>query len=178
MGDSVRLNPSESFLVTLSSISSETWEMYCWATPGSSAFCDWVFLVFSGVSLETATNFLLFLKIAMILRKKFCQLWRLNWFFQIYYRSVDLLLLWGKSFKEGKQLTFPKTSVIPKAIIYLIIIALSFLPFTPFPWRETKLFTRQIKVKLGKSTLIYYLWKTNANSGGKKRSNRFSIGRN
>ena len=79
--DSVRLNSVESFLVTLPSISSETWEMYSWAISGLSVFCDWPFLVFSGVSLETAANFLLFLKVAMILREKFCQQWRLNWSF-------------------------------------------------------------------------------------------------
>ena len=76
--DSVLLNSFQSFLVTLPSISSETWEIYSWALPGSSVFCDWIFLVFSGVFLETAANFLLFLKIAMILRKEVCQQWKLN----------------------------------------------------------------------------------------------------
>ena len=70
--DSVRLHSFESFLVTLPSISSETWEMYSGVIFGSSGFCDWLFLVFSGVSLETAANFLIFLKVAMILREKFC----------------------------------------------------------------------------------------------------------
>ena len=77
--DSVRLNSFESFLVTFPSISSETWETYSWAISGSSEFCDWLFLVFSCVSFETAANFLLFLKVAMILRQKFCQQSRLNW---------------------------------------------------------------------------------------------------
>ena len=66
---SVRLNSFESFLVTLRSISSETWEMYFWAISGSSVFFDWLFLVFSGVSIKTATNFLLFLEAAMMLRE-------------------------------------------------------------------------------------------------------------
>ena len=79
--DSVRLNSFQSFLVTLPSISSETCEMYSWAISGSSVFCDWLFLVFSGVSLETAANFRLFLKVAKILKETFCQLWRLNWNF-------------------------------------------------------------------------------------------------
>ena len=43
--------------------------MYSWAIPRSSVFCDSMFLVFSGVSLEIAASFLLFLKVAMILRK-------------------------------------------------------------------------------------------------------------
>ena len=94
--DSVRLNSFESFLVTLPSISSETWEMYCWAISGSSVFCDWLFLVFSGVSLETAANFSLFLKVAMILREKFCQQWRLNWSFHHLTNSDNILLLWEK----------------------------------------------------------------------------------
>ena len=55
--DSNRLRSLESFLVTLTSISSETWEMYSWANPRSSVFCDWLFLVFSGASLETAAKF-------------------------------------------------------------------------------------------------------------------------
>ena len=68
--DSVRVNFFESFLFTLPSISSETWEMHFWAIPGLRVFCDWVFLVTSGVSLETAANSLLFHKVAMILREK------------------------------------------------------------------------------------------------------------
>ena len=76
--DSVLLNCFESFLVILPSISSETWEMYSWAISRSIEFLHWVFLVFSGVSLETAANFLLFLKVATIMREKFCQQWRLN----------------------------------------------------------------------------------------------------
>ena len=57
-------------------------KMYSWAIPGSIVFCDWVFLVFSGAYLETAANILLFLKVAMIVGEKFCQLWRLNWIFK------------------------------------------------------------------------------------------------
>ena len=79
MRDYVQLNSSESFLVTTPSISSETWVMYSSAIPGLSVFCDWLFLVFAGVSLEAAANFLLFLNVATILRKKLRQLCRLNW---------------------------------------------------------------------------------------------------
>ena len=46
---SVPLNSFESFLVTLLSIDSETWEMYFWAISGSSVFCYCLFLVFLGV---------------------------------------------------------------------------------------------------------------------------------
>ena len=72
--DSVRLNCFESFSITLAAISSESREICSGAISGSSVFCDRLFFVFSGVSLETAANFLLFLKVAMILREKFCQL--------------------------------------------------------------------------------------------------------
>ena len=79
MCDSVRLISLESFLLNLPPISSETWEIYTWAIPGSNVLCDWLFLVFSGVSLETTANFLPSLSGAMILREKLCQQWRLNW---------------------------------------------------------------------------------------------------
>ena len=77
MGDTVRLNSWESFLVTLPSIFSKTWVIYSSAIPGLSVFCDWLFLVFSGASPETASNFLLFLNVAMTLREKLSQLWSL-----------------------------------------------------------------------------------------------------
>ena len=93
--DSVCLNSFERFLVTLLSISSETWEMYSCAIPGSSVFCDCLFFVFSNVSLQTAANCLLFLKVAMILREKFCQLWRQNWSFIIITKCRSPLF-WGK----------------------------------------------------------------------------------
>ena len=83
MRDSVRPNYWENFLVTFPSFSSETWVMYSPAIPGSSVFCDWLFLAFSGVSLETGANFLWFLNVALIFRRKLCQLWRLNWFFNL-----------------------------------------------------------------------------------------------
>ena len=81
--------------------------MYSWANPGSSVFCDWLFLVFVGVSLEIAANFPLFLNVAMILREKFCQLRKLDCFL-IYNKSVDLFYHHGKSFNKGKQLMISK----------------------------------------------------------------------
>ena len=74
MRDSVRLNSLESFLVTFLSIFSEIYAMYSPANPGLSVFCDWLFLVFSDVSLESAANFFFFLNFAIILREKLCQL--------------------------------------------------------------------------------------------------------
>ena len=79
----IRLISLESCLVTLTSISSETWEKYSWAIRGSSVFCDWLFRVLSGVPLETAALFTLFLNDDTILRENLCHLWTLNWFFLI-----------------------------------------------------------------------------------------------
>ena len=98
--DSVLLNSLESFLVTLPSISSETWEMYSWALSGSIVFRDWVILVFSGVSLETAAKFLLFLKFAMTLREKLCRQWRLNWSFYFIQQWYSLPIMREKGFKK------------------------------------------------------------------------------
>ena len=67
---SIRLKSWESFLVTLPSISSETWVMHSSAIGEINVFCDWLFLVFSGVSLEVVADFLLFFNVAIILREK------------------------------------------------------------------------------------------------------------
>ena len=78
--------------------------MYSSAIPGLSVFCDWLFLVFSGVSLESAANFLLLLNVAMNLIEKLCQLWRLKGFL-FYYKNVDLFYYEGKDSNKSKQLT-------------------------------------------------------------------------
>ena len=77
MRNYVQLNSWESVLVTLPSISSETWVTYSSVIPGLSVFRDWLFLQFSRVSLETAANFLLLLNVAIILREKLfsCENW-------------------------------------------------------------------------------------------------------
>ena len=119
MWDSFWLNFFETLLITLPSISSETWEMYSWAISGSSVFCDWLFLVFSGVSLETAANFPFFLKVAMILREKLCHLWRLNWSF-IFYNDVSICsTMREKGFNNGKQLMIHKLSAIPEGYQFI-----------------------------------------------------------
>ena len=74
--DSVRLNSWDSFLVTLSSISSDTKVMYSSVIPGTNLFRDWLFLA---PSLETAANYCLFLSFAILRKKgKAQQVWRLN----------------------------------------------------------------------------------------------------
>ena len=63
------VTPSDSFLVTLPFVSSDTCVMYSSVIPGTNVFCDWRFLAFSRVSQETAANFRLFLGVS-IMRKK------------------------------------------------------------------------------------------------------------
>ena len=65
---SVLLNSFESFLVTLSSISSKSWEMSFRVDSGSSMFCAVLFLLPS-----SAASVLFFPKVAMRLREKFYQ---------------------------------------------------------------------------------------------------------
>ena len=132
MRDSVRLNSCESFLVTLPSISSETWEMYSWAISGSSVFHDWLFLVFSGVSLETAAIFLLFLKVAMLLREKFYQQYRLNWSFIFVIKVLISSYYEGKGSIKTKELMTSNPVEYSKATNYILILVLSFLLFIPF----------------------------------------------
>ena len=117
--DTVRLNLFESFPVTLPSISSETWEIYYWAISGWSVFCDWLFLVFLGVALETAANFLLFLKVTTILREKFCQEWRLNWSFLFWSTVIISSLLWGKKFSiKSKQFDIKFSTILEGYNLY------------------------------------------------------------
>ena len=77
MPNAVQLKSWWSFLLILLSVSSETWVMYFSAIPGLSVFYDWLFLVFSGVSLETAANLILFLNVAIILKEYIvnCESW-------------------------------------------------------------------------------------------------------
>ena len=93
--DSVWLISFQKILVTLPWISSKTWEMYFWAVSGSSVLCDWVFVVFSDVFLDTAAEFLLFLKVALKLRENSvsCEGWI---DFNFYNNGEYLLLLWEK----------------------------------------------------------------------------------
>ena len=121
MRDSVRLNSLEGILVTLPSISSETWEMYSWAIPGSSVLRDWLFLVISGVSLETAAQFLLFLNVAMILREKLCQLWRLNWFFKFITKVLISSIMREKGFNESKQLIISENEYNTKGYKFILL---------------------------------------------------------
>ena len=71
MQDSILLNPWDSFLVILPSISSETCVIYSSLILGTDVFRDWPFLGFSSCdSLVTAANFRLFLNVAIFLKGK------------------------------------------------------------------------------------------------------------
>ena len=82
--------------------------------------------------------FLLFLKFAMILREKFCQLWRLNWSFifitkeliSSYYEEKVSMNTHSQGFQQNEYNT-------ERPQIYIIFIVFSFLLFIPSPWRET-----------------------------------------
>ena len=86
MLESVLPNSWDSFLLTFSSISSETCAIYSSVIPGASEFCDWLFPGYSCVSLTIAANFRLFLNVA-ISGKKFnsgenwiiCIFWNKSW---------------------------------------------------------------------------------------------------
>ena len=81
MRDSVRLNSSDSFLVTLPSSSWETCVIHSSLILGTDVFRDWPFLgCSSGVSLLTAANFRLFLNDAIFLRGKCYALMKTDFF--------------------------------------------------------------------------------------------------
>ena len=62
----------------------------------------------------------------------------------------------GKKFQRVKQSTWflLKNGTLPKSYNLHNNNCTFFSPIHTFPWRETYLFTRQIKVQIGKSTLI------------------------
>ena len=70
MQDSVLLKYWDNLLVTLPPICSETCVMYLSVIQGKDMFYDWLFLVFSCVSLETAANFCLVPNVANIWKLK------------------------------------------------------------------------------------------------------------
>ena len=97
MRDSVLLNSIESFLVTLPSISSETWEIYSWVSSGSRMFCVLPILALSGFLLKLRLISFYFSTLPSSLGKRFYQRWRLNFYF-IFLNTVKLLfLIWGEN---------------------------------------------------------------------------------
>ena len=93
--------------------------MYSSAIPGLSVFCDWLFFVISGVSVETAANFLLLTNVAMILQKKLCQLWRLNWFFKFVTKILISSVTRRKDFQQKQTTNDFKLSTIPRDYTFI-----------------------------------------------------------
>ena len=81
--------------------------MYSPAIPGLNVFCDYVFFVFSGVSRETATSFVLFLIVATTLRKRLVSCQDCIDFLLLQ-QIVDLLFFEGKSFNNSEKLVLGK----------------------------------------------------------------------
>ena len=76
-------------------------------------------------------------------------------FFIFIIQSNDILSLRGKRVSINTNSQWFKKVQYQKATIYRIIMVLSFLQIYTFPWRgKTQLFTRQIKLQIGKSTVI------------------------
>ena len=81
MRDYVLLNSSDSFSVTLPSISSETCAIYSSVIPGADEFCEWLFLGYSCVSLDKAAKFAIFAIWPILPSPGKVQLWwKLNYF--------------------------------------------------------------------------------------------------
>ena len=135
--------------------------------------CSWYFQVFLSKLLLVSSYFS---KLLCYWGKKICQWWRLNW------RFIFIAVIIA-SYCEGKslcQVQTVQTSVQnSKATIYIKITVLSFLisPTYSFPWRETSLFTCQIKAQIGKRTLIilFIKGKTPTLAGNKHFSVDFSL---
>ena len=130
--------------------------MYSWAISGSSnAICDCLFLVFPGVSLTTAANFLLFFKVAMVPREKFCQQCIPNW--SIYFCNQQWLsppIMRENDFNKMQTVIDINFGTIPKGYNLYIKQRNLISPISTFPWRETWLFTHQLTVQIRKSTSI------------------------
>ena len=129
--------------------------MYSLVIPASSVFCDWFFLVFSGVSLETAPNYLLFFDVAMIRREKLCQLWRLNSFFYFVTKVSISSITRGKGFNKSKQSLISKNECNTKRPqTFRLMIVLSSLLFIPFFLGGKKTVCIPIQGTNGESILI------------------------
>ena len=152
MRDSVLQNSWDIFFVTLPSIYSEMVVMYSPVIPGTNVLWDWLLLVCNCVSLKTAANFGLFPNVATSCGKKFTVvetkfsviLFQLEQWQKRGFQMSDKL--------QSSQLTEKVKRCQCQQWRIIILYVLSFLLFIPFLWRETKLFTRLVKVQEGKST--------------------------
>ena len=139
MRDSVLLNSWDSYLVTLPSISWETWAIKSSVIPGAAEFFDRLFLGHSCVSFAIAANFLLFLNVAIILEEgKISTVVKIELFVsRSNFNTTETFLLINKSRFPINKLIKLKSTQNSTVQYFVIIIVLSFLLFIPFPWRET-----------------------------------------
>ena len=95
------LDPAEfqgQFLMTLPSFSSETCVMYSSAIPGTDMLCDWLFLGFSCVSLETTAVFRLYLSVAISWGEKCSRV-----------VETELICIFQINLKKNTKMGFKKT---------------------------------------------------------------------
>ena len=156
MRDAVLLSSWDSFSATLPSISTKTCMMYSSVTSEMDVVLRLAvpsdFFSFSFEQLPAFAGFLtvpyyqrgkknsIVLKTDFFISKKFLIVTKFSFPFN-----------W-KSFQSTTVNLIIKISI--GKIKILLLIALSFLLFISFPWREKRLFARPVKVQIGKSTVI------------------------
>ena len=118
------------------------------------SFFGWL----SWLSPLMAANFLFFFRLAITKDEKSNQ----RCF------KTELMGIFFENWKKGK-VKFPVSTVtaLQRQSSFLWCFVVSFLLFIFLPWRETELYTRQVKVKIGKSTCMNKYQSGNANSGQK-----------
>ena len=84
--------------------------MYSSAIPGLSVFCDWLFVVFFGVSLKTTANFLL----CHDSEWKALSVVKSELIFNFVTTNVDLLYYEGKKFQQKQTVNDVEFGTIPK----------------------------------------------------------------
>ena len=111
---------------------------------------------------------LLFLNVSILLEGKSCHWLWLNLSFLVLIKvSSNSEGIKFQQFKKSKKVILKRVTILKVAILYTNNCTF-ISPLYTFPWRGTKLFTRQIKVQLGKSTLnIVFIKGKDADSGGK-----------
>ena len=95
----------------------------------------------------------------MILKEKFCQLWKLNWYFNFIAKVLISVYFEGMGFNQSKQLTFSGKRIKYHTLQnYLIKIVFQFLLFIPVPWREKFVYT-QIQGTTREKYFNYFIYK-------------------
>ena len=107
MPDTVLLIYWDSFLVTLPSISSETWVVYSSVILGTDKFCDSLLLGWSRAYLATAANFRLFLGFAMLLDAKSSTIVMI----EIFFNSKEFVLVTYCCFPFSGEITFNQRQI-------------------------------------------------------------------